>query len=138
MKRLRRFYPLVLVTATGAVVMGLEILGTRVIGTVYGTSLYVWGALLTTTLVCLAIGYAVGGSIADRWPQERLLYLLIFLAGVAALTIPAMQGILEPCFRRFGPRGGALVSAFAIFAGPLTLLGLASPYVVRLKPAAST
>jgi len=130
MNRLSRNYPLAFVTVTGGVVMGLEILGTRVIGTVYGSSLFVWGALLTTTLVCLAIGYAVGGAVADRWPHDWLLYLLVILAGGASLAIPAMQGLLEPCFRRFGARGGALVSAFAIFAGPL--LGVASPFVVRL------
>ena len=132
MNRLSRYYPLAFVTVTGSVVMGLEILGTRVIGTVYGASLFVWGALLTTTLVCLAIGYAIGGVVADRWPHDWLLYLLAILAGGASLAIPAMQGLLEPCFHRFGARGGALVSAFAIFAGPLMLLGVASPFVVRL------
>jgi len=132
MSRPSRYYPLAFVTVTGGVVMGLEILGTRVIGTVYGSSLFVWGALLTTTLVCLAVGYAIGGIVADRWPHDWLLYLLTILAGGAVLAIPATQGILQPCFRRFGARGGALVSAFAIFAGPLTMLGLASPFVIRL------
>jgi len=132
MSRLGRYYPLAFVTVTGGAVMGLEILGTRVIGTVYGSSLFVWGALLTTTLVCLAVGYAVGGAVADRWPYDWLLYLLTILAGGMVLAIPATQGILQPSFHRFGARGGALVSAFAIFAGPLTMLGLASPFVVRL------
>ncbi len=132
MNRLGRYYPLAFVTVTGGVVMGLEILGTRVIGTVYGSSLFVWGALLTTTLVCLAVGYAVGGAVADRWPHDWLLYVLTILAGGLVLAIPATQGILQPSFHRFGARGGALISAFAIFAGPLTTLGLASPFVVRL------
>ena len=132
MSRLSRYYPLVFVTVTGGAVMGLEILGTRVIGTVYGSSLFVWGAVLTTTLVCLAVGYAVGGVVADRWPYDWLLYVLTILAGGAVLAIPATQGILQPSFRSFGARGGALVSAFAVFAGPLTMLGLASPFVVRL------
>jgi len=132
MSRLARYYPLAFVAVTGAVVMGLEILGTRVIGTVYGSSLFVWGALLTTTLVCLAVGYAVGGAAADRWPHDGLLYVLTMLAGGLVLVIPAMQGILQPCFHRFGARGGALVSALAIFAGPLTMLGVASPFVIRL------
>jgi spermidine synthase len=132
MNRLIRYYPLAFVTVTGGVVMGLEILGTRVIGTVYGSSLFVWGALLTTTLVCLAVGYAVGGAVADRWPHDWLLYVLTILAGGAVLAIPATQGILQPSFRQFGARGGALVSAFVVFAGPLTMLGLASPFVVRL------
>ena len=38
------------VCLSGAVVMVLEILGTRLIGPVYGTSLYVWSALIAVTL----------------------------------------------------------------------------------------
>ena len=57
---LTRGFLLVLVTVTGATVLALEILGTRVIGTHYGSSLYVWAALLSVTLVCLAMGYAIG------------------------------------------------------------------------------
>jgi hypothetical protein len=74
----------------------------------------------------------VGGLVADRWPRDWVLYALTMLAGGVTLLIPAAQGILEPCARRFGLRGGALVAAFAIFAPPLTLLGVASPFVVRL------
>ena len=42
---LASLYLLVLVTVTGGVVLAIEVLGTRVIGTYYGSSLYVWAAL---------------------------------------------------------------------------------------------
>ena len=45
------------VFVTGAAVMLIEILGTRVIGPVFGVSLFVWSALLAVTLTSLAIGY---------------------------------------------------------------------------------
>ena len=41
---------------TGAVVMLIEILGTRIVGPVFGVNLFVWAALLTVTLGALAIG----------------------------------------------------------------------------------
>ena len=52
----------------GASVMVIEILGSRVLAPSFGTTLHVWSALITVTLAALAIGYAVGGRIADRRP----------------------------------------------------------------------
>ncbi len=60
------------VTLTGAAVMMLELLGTRVIGPFYGVSLYVWSALIAVTLIALALGYFLGGYMADRWHGIRL------------------------------------------------------------------
>jgi hypothetical protein len=61
------------VFGTGAAVMVVEILGTRVIGPVFGVSLFVWAALLAVTLGSLAIGYYAGGVLVDRSPKARLL-----------------------------------------------------------------
>ena len=58
---------------SGAALMGLEIVGSRVLAPVFGTSLFVWGALITTFLAALAAGYALGGRLADRRPDLSLL-----------------------------------------------------------------
>lgn len=64
---------LLLVTAfiTGAMVMVVEVLGSRVIGPFFGVSLFVWTALITVALLALALGYAVGGHLADRYRPRR-------------------------------------------------------------------
>ncbi|KPJ75261.1 MAG: hypothetical protein AMK72_08970 [Planctomycetes bacterium SM23_25] len=124
---------LVLVTVTGATVLALEVLGTRVIGTHYGSSLYVWAALLSVTLVCLAVGYAVGGRVADRVPRAWMLYLLVMLAGGSALLVPLLTAVLVPLDNWLGLAWGAIASALVIFFLPLTLLAMASPYVIRLR-----
>jgi MFS family permease len=125
-------YLLVLVTVTGACVLALEILGTRVVGTYYGSSLYVWAALLSVTLTCLAVGYAVGGRLADRVPRAWMLYLLVMLAGGSVLLTGPLKSVLAPAADWFGLAWGALASALVIFFLPLTLLATASPYVIRL------
>lgn len=125
-------YLLVLVTVTGACVLALEILGTRVVGTYYGSSLYVWAALLSVTLTCLAVGYAVGGRLADRVPRAWMLYLLVVLAGGSVLLTGPLKSVLAPAADWFGLAWGALASALVIFFLPLTLLATASPYVIRL------
>lgn len=128
-----RGFLLLLVTITGATVLALEVLGTRVIGTEYGSSLFVWAALITVTLVCLAFGYAVGGRLADRVPKPWMLYLLVMLAGGSVLLVPLMTDVLGPMTDLFGLTWGALASAMVLFFLPLTLLATAGPYVIRLR-----
>ena len=130
---LPRAFLLLLVTVTGATILALEILGTRVIGTHYGSSLYVWAALLIVTLLCLAVGYAVGGRIADRVPKAWMLHLLVMLAGGSVLLVAPLTAVLVPLGDALGLAWGAIASAGIIFFLPLTILAMASPYVIRLR-----
>ncbi len=72
---------------SGAALMGLEIVGSRVLAPVFGTSLFVWGALITTFLAALAAGYALGGRLADRRPDPSLLAAVLFGAGVLVIVL---------------------------------------------------
>jgi len=130
---LTRWYLLTLVTLTGAVVLALEVLGTRVIGTHYGSSLYVWKALLSVTLICLAAGYAIGGRLADRIPAAWMLCVLVMVAGGTILLVPVLSAVLAPLDSLLGLRWGAIASALVIFVLPLTILAMAGPYVIRLR-----
>ena len=116
----------------GAVVMVLEILGTRIVGPVYGTSLFTWSALIAVTLVSLALGYWLGGRLADRHPSPSAMFLLFDAAALLVALIPLLR---EPVFsltHPMGLRSGALLSSVLLFFAPLTILGMVSPYAVRL------
>jgi spermidine synthase len=118
--------------AMGSLVMAVEILGTRVIGALYGSSLYVWGALISVTLVALAAGYFAGGVVADRAPKAWILYAILLLGGLATLAVPSLSGLMLPCYQALGLRAGALASAALLFLLPLMLLGMTGPFVIRL------
>jgi hypothetical protein len=47
------------VSVSGASVLAIEILGTRILGPFYGVSLFLWPALITITLAALAVGYSI-------------------------------------------------------------------------------
>lgn len=123
-------------TTSGALVMVVEVLGSRVIGPFYGVSLFVWTSLITVALVALAAGYGLGGVLSDRWSGTRLgtdgLYLALAFAGVSALLIPAIKGPILAACQPLGLRAGALVSSTLLFGPTLLLLGCVSPWVVRL------
>ena len=59
---------------TGAVILILEISGTRILAPFYGSTIYVWSSLITVTLGALAAGYFFGGRLADKNKNFDLLF----------------------------------------------------------------
>ena len=102
---MQNLYLYVIVFVSGAAVLAIELLGTRVLGPFYGVSLFLWSALITVTLVALSVGYAVGGRWADRGPRfTRLCYPIagagLWLLLLPWLRIPVLQAT-EPIGLRF-------------------------------------
>lgn len=116
----------------GAVVMVIELIGSRVIGPPFGVSLFVWTSLITVTLVSLALGYWIGGRIADVRENAETLFLIILASGVYLLFVPAVKGAVMESALALGLRLGSLASSAALFGPPLFLLGMVTPYVVKL------
>lgn len=130
----RSFLYLLVATAIicGALIMVIEVLGSRVLGPLYGVSLFVWTSLITVTLVALAAGYAAGGVLSDRKSSPDYLYGIILAAGLLVLLIPLVKGaVLKMCLP-LGLRLGSLASALLLFGPSLFLLGCVSPYIVRI------
>ena len=118
---------------SGAAVMVLEILGTRIIGPHFGVGLFVWTSLITVTLVALALGYWLGGMLADRWPSPGVFAAVLLAAAFAVALIPLWRGPVLDAAWVFGLRSGSLCAAGALFFPPLLLLGMISPFAVRLE-----
>ena len=120
-----------IVAISGAAVMMLELLGTRVIGPFYGVSLYVWSSLISVALIALAVGYYLGGLVADKQMRFRLSYA-IALAGLTTAAIPFVCRSVLLWSNDLGLRAGAFTSALLLFALPLTCLGMVGPQVIEL------
>ena len=48
---------------SGASVLALELLASRIMTPYFGVSLYIWTCILSITLVALALGYWAGGGL---------------------------------------------------------------------------
>lgn len=116
---------------TGATVMMIELLGTRIIGPYYGVSMIVWSSLLSTALLALSIGYMLGGRLADTAPWLRLSHILLVTA-ILIGVIPLISKPVQLASNVLGLRGGALVSAFVLFTPCLLMLGMVGPYVIKI------
>ena len=122
------------VFVAGAVLMGLEMAGSRVLATHFGSSIYVWGAIISVFLAALAAGYYTGGIVADRRPTFLLLNVLLFIAGCWLLVMPLYANWVCRGVRsvNFGERLDPLIATVILFGGPSVLLGMVSPFAVRL------
>jgi spermidine synthase len=122
------------VFASGTALMSLEIVGSRVLAPVFGTSLFVWGALITTFLAALAAGYALGGRLADRRPEPALLSNVLLTAGALVIILfAAPDAVLSAASGAPVPdRFRALLAALVLFGPPSVLMGAVTPFAVRL------
>jgi len=130
--RLASVWLLVTAAVCGAVVMAVELLGARLLSVAYGGSLTVWAAMIAVTLLSLAVGYFLGGWLSDRYPRPALLYGCLVVAAALVALCPHTGFIVQACRKAMGIRGGALASSAIIFSLPLGLLGLTSPFIIRL------
>ena len=121
-----------LVAMAGAAVLAIEILGTRVLGPFYGVSLYLWSALIVITLLSLSCGYYLGGCWADRGASLRRLAGLVAAAGFLLLLVPLLKKPLLLLLYPLGLRAAVLLGALFLFAPSLTLLGMVTPYSLKL------
>ena len=121
------------VAVSGGSVLVVEIVGTRLLGPFYGVSLFLWSALIGVTLAALAAGYAVGGRWADRGPTASRLALLLVTAGAWLVAVPFLVRPILLLGEGMGLRTSVLLSSTLLFFPPLFLLGMVSPYAIRLR-----
>ena len=119
----------------GAVLMGLEIVGSRILAPYFGNSIFVWGSLISVVLAALSLGYWLGGMAADRWPRLPVLGALIAIPGIMIALLPFVypplnQGIASS---EMGARLSPFVSSLVLFLVPSVFLGTISPFAVRLQ-----
>jgi spermidine synthase len=134
MKSMKRHLPLyTIVFVSGAAVLAIEIVGTRVLGPFYGVNLFLWSALITVTLAALSLGYAVGGRWADRRPRYSVLGTTLAVAGAWLLATIWLKRPVLTAVEPLGLRGAVLASACLLFFVPLALLGMTSPFAIRLR-----
>jgi len=126
-----RRYLVATVSLSGAAVLIVEILGAKMLAPYVGTSHFVWTAQIAVTLLALAAGYAVGGWVADRFSQLRVLYTALMAAGV---WLCGAAWACEPvafASLRFRLALGSLLASAILFFVPLALMAMVGPLAVR-------
>jgi spermidine synthase len=127
-----------LVFVVGAASLGAEIAAARLLAPYFGASTIVWANTIGVVLVALSVGYWLGGRYADRHPHMRGLCLLVLAAAVLIAAVPfaarPFLGFSVDAFDTVSVGGfaGSLFGVLVLVAAPVTLLGAAAPWAVRL------
>jgi len=127
-----------LVFGAGTGTLATEISASRLLAPYYGSSTIVWANLIGLVLLALSLGYWLGGRLADRRPEPRLLGLLVLGAAVYVAAIPFVtEPILDVAAEGLDElSAGAVIGSFfatlLLFAPPVLLLGMVSPFAIRL------
>ena len=119
---------------SGFVIMSIELLGGRILAPWFGSSIHVWGSIITVFMVALSAGYLIGGRLSLHNPRLRWYSCFFLVAAVTAAPIilygdAMMVGVFDLIE---DPRYGSLAAASIMFFIPTTLLGMIAPYSVRL------
>jgi len=125
----------IVVFVCGAVVMTYEIIGSRILAPFIGTSTYVWTSLIGVILAALSLGYWLGGRMADRHPDVKILAAVIFIAGgLVSFTTLAKEVVLSAISAaNVGLEFKSVIAALILFAPASVALGFVTPFAVRLR-----
>lgn len=125
----------------GLVTLGAELSASRLLAPYFGTSLVVWSGLIGLILLCLALGYWMGGAWIDRRPVCGSLFAVVWWGGLALALVPfAARPVLLASVAAastlslglfFSSLGGVLV----LMGLPMVILGCISPMAIRLAAA---
>ena len=121
--------------------MVLEIIGARYLAKDFGGSFYVWISQIGVILIALALGYAIGGALADRFQRAGFLAVPLGLAGVAMILIPQFTPPLvdhivlrhpanqeiPALWKKLDPVLGSTL----VFFLPCFVLAILPPYMIR-------
>ncbi len=132
--RIRSMGIAVTVFGCGWVLMGLEIVGGRMLSPEFGSGVWVWGSVISVFLAALSVGYFLGGFLSQRYPRNTGFAAVILLAAVSVIPVALWHRPASEWFAELGfhERWGSLLAAMTLFFVPSSLLGMVSPYAVRL------
>jgi len=127
-----------LVFGAGIGALATEIAASRLLAPYFGSSTIVWANLIGIVLAALAVGYWLGGKLADRRPEPSLLGFIVLGAAVFVAAIPfvakplldlTVEGLDEASA---GAVIGSFLGVLLLCAPPVVLLGMVSPFAIRL------
>lgn len=119
---------------TGACVLVIEIVATRILSPFFGNTIFTTSSIISVILLALSIGYYFGGKIADKHPTLDWFFSIIVFSGLTSLFFFAIGDVVLPVVgSSFSLIVGPLFSSVLLFLLPAFLLGMLSPYAVKLQ-----
>jgi hypothetical protein len=119
---------------SGFIIMGIELLGGRILAPFFGSSIHIWGSIITVFMLSLSFGYLIGGKLSLHQASLQKFSTIFIIGGLLLLPIYYWaEVIMNQLFILIeDSRYGSLLASVALFFLPTFILGMISPYSVRL------
>ena len=119
---------------TGACVLIIEIVATRILSPYFGNTIFTISSVIGIVLAALSIGYYYGGKLADKSASAQVFYTIILASGVSVVVLHILSIILLPVLGyKLSLTSGPIVTAIVLFFAPAALLGMLSPFAIKLQ-----
>jgi spermidine synthase len=121
---------------SGAAILALELLASRIMTPYFGVSLFIWTGILSITLIALALGYWGGGRLAaGKHAPARLAQLFTVMPAIAALAIVASCLVYPHLFPKLAAYNlvlGAFAACAVLLFVPLVAASAMNPLLVAI------
>jgi len=114
----------------GGSMMATELMTARMLAPRYGTSLFVWTAVLCVTLFSLASGYIVGGRISAHYRRDKWLLIALLFAGLAVMFMPFTARFMLSIGVSLDFNTSFAISSLCIIFPPIAAIGMVLPLIV--------
>ena len=114
--------------------MCLEILSSSLMSPYFGGSIYIWGSIISSFMVNMALGYMLGGYISKHTRRASILMGMLMIGSIWVICIPTMyHPICTVVSAQFQDvRLGSLIAMNSLFFLPIMIMSMISPYVIGL------
>jgi len=131
---------------SGTSVMAVELAASRLLAPYFSSSLPVWSVIIGLIMAAMAFGNYRGGKLADRAVakgSDTLLYRRMLIAALWIAVIPLVGKYLIVAVAAIAAvvAGsqvivvGSILACLLLFTVPMVLLGMVSPFLVRVASA---
>ena len=122
-----------LVFFSGFANLATEIIGPRLVASLFGSTTVIWAIIISVTLIGISVGYFLGG----RVPQQRVLRVLPWILIANAAWLLAVSWFIWIIPADFATVGYLSISVTAIIAffPPAVLFSMTSPLAISLAAA---
>lgn len=130
--RKSKYFEYIICFISGFAILSLELISFRILTPYFGTSGYTSGIIINTILLALAIGYLLGGFIADKLKSDRLSYFVILGSGLYLIIIFLFYPVLLKMLVFGSIIIGCIIAILILFFIPMVLLAMIPPYLIKL------
>ncbi len=134
MKIFKENFLLLVVFLTGAGVLVIEVVAARILSPYFGNTIYTYSSVISVILAALSIGYYLGGKLSDQKATLKIFFGLIALSGILVLVFHLLSIVVLPYLGSLLPISyGPLIVSLLLFFTPAVLLGMISPYSIKIQ-----